>query len=284
MVYGTIPEIRRLTGKIAIREHDVSLSPNKGDGSTTEFIIPNVGNNKSFICDKDASTTSTITTADITVYVNGVSVTVSSIDEEKGSVTLDSAPANGAFVTADYTWSEVSDQMVIDKMNIVKLMLDKTLRGSNIGSQSYTQVEWGDGETKTFLLHHFDVTSVDTVTVNGVSKTEDTHYYLIKHDRTNLIKEIVFDTAPIKDEKNISIAYTYGDNNYINDRVANLLAARLLLLDMPLDQKTGRYRKGFTNQNATNMDIEIDLSRLELITRELGELRPYVDKRVKTTW
>ena len=42
--------------------------------------------------------------------------------------------------------------------------------------------------------------------------------------------------------------------------------------------------KGFTNQNAINADIEIDLSRLELITRELGELRPYVDKRVKTTW
>ncbi len=66
----TGPEtVPRLDGKIQLEsKNDMKKrgipSPNKGDASTTEFIIPNVGNNKSFICDKDASTTSTITTAD----------------------------------------------------------------------------------------------------------------------------------------------------------------------------------------------------------------------------
>lgn len=281
MVYGSIPNIRRLTGKVAIREHAIPLAPDKGDGSTLEFLVPQIGNNLGYFVDKDADQTSTITVADVTVYVDGTPVTVASIDELKGSIILDAAPLSAKRITADVTWSEVSDTMVIDAMNLTSELLDITIRGSNIVSQSHTQIEWGNGELKEYTLDHYGVTSVDTVTIDGTVKTLDTHYWEIVHPRTSYIKSIIFEQAPIKDQENVSIAYTYGYSSYIVTRVSELYAARQLLIDMPSDTKSGRYRRGLSNKGSSNMDIQSELSRLETITRELNELRKFFDKTIK---
>jgi hypothetical protein len=74
------------------------------------------GSNKVFtttykrIC--DANDDDEVDSNDVTVYVNGTRVTVSSVDAAEGSITLLAAPANGAAITCDYFYTNVSSDYV----------------------------------------------------------------------------------------------------------------------------------------------------------------------------
>jgi len=273
MVYGSIPTVRALAGATLVFEHGVKLN-GVPDGVLTEFKIPAVGDRKSYIVDQTADKTSTITVADITVYVNGTPVTVSSIDEDEGSLILASAPLTGDVVTADYMWSEVSDNEIIEGMNIATEIVQQIIRGANDVSNTYTQLIDGNGVDREFEFEHADVTSVDTVTVNGTVLTENTDYYLYKHERTNLYWYIKFKTPPIAKEHVISIDYTYGELKYMYTRLANLHAARHVILAFLKPERTGgTFKKG---QNPKKRG---DTTKLAEINEEIIYLREFVEKR-----
>jgi hypothetical protein len=71
------------------------------------------GTNTVFTTEKkpivDSNYDDAVTTADVIVYVNGSPVTVSSINAVTGAFTLAAAPVNGSVVTADYSFSNVTE-------------------------------------------------------------------------------------------------------------------------------------------------------------------------------
>jgi len=79
--------------------------PVQGDGSTTAFYTEHAPL-------VDLNDSGTVTIADVTVFVNGTSVTISSIDATQGKITLSAAPANGADLTVIYAWSPADDSDV----------------------------------------------------------------------------------------------------------------------------------------------------------------------------
>ncbi|KKN31659.1 hypothetical protein LCGC14_0821770 [marine sediment metagenome] len=130
MVYGLIPKVRKLAGISAVREHTVQIGV--GDGIETVFQIPSVANRQSFFVDKDAATSSTISVDDdVIAYSNGSTTPITSIDQDSGKITLTNPPASDVIVTADYGASEVSDQDVIEAMEIAEEMTDEIIRGKN---------------------------------------------------------------------------------------------------------------------------------------------------------
>ena len=76
--------------------------PVQGDGSTTAFYTEHAPI-------VDLNDDGSVTIADVTVYVNGTSVTISAIDAAQGKITLAAAPVNGADLTVIYAWSPSDD-------------------------------------------------------------------------------------------------------------------------------------------------------------------------------
>lgn len=74
------------------------------------------GSNKAFTTDHgpitDSNDDDAIDNTDVTVYVNGVAVTVSAVNATTHTITLAAAPANGTTVTADYRYSNITDAYV----------------------------------------------------------------------------------------------------------------------------------------------------------------------------
>lgn len=92
----------QMVGRVESLYDSSRSEPVEGDGTTSVFYsehAPLVDNND------DGS----VTTSDVTVYVNGTSVAISSIDAAQGKITLSSAPANGASLAVTYAWSPSSD-------------------------------------------------------------------------------------------------------------------------------------------------------------------------------
>jgi len=278
LVYGLIPDVRSAAGIKTEYVHGVKLS--NGDGSATEFDVPFIGRHRGYIVDLAASTTSTITVADIIVYDDGTPVTVSAIDADKGSVTLDSAPVDGSIMTADYKWSLVSDDEVIKAMDQAEEMVDFILRGKNVASQSYSQSIYGDGVEHEFEFDHADVTAIVSVTVDGSALTEGTHYKLIKFPRTDRYWYIDFVTPPrTKAEAAVgTIAYTHGENSDLGDRLSNLYAARFLILGaIRSAQSQAQFKKNNTTIRAG------EFSRIKDINEELMDLQVWLNRDKKYT-
>lgn len=273
MVYGNITEIRGLAGKLPEFKHSVSLGT--GDGSTIEFELPAVGRNLGYIIDLSSDKTSSIDVDDIIVYVDSTPVTVASIDEDKGTVTLDSAPADGDKVTADYKWSEISDIQIISSMNIAQPQVERIIRGVNIKDTIKTESIDGNGIERSFEFEPSDVTSITTVTVDGSVLTEDTHYTLYKYENSIYYWKIVFYTAPLNGYKNIVILYKHGrDAEYIVDELSNLLSARSVVLKYVRSHKSvGQFVKGKQVKSVGNT------SRLAELNKAIKDLLPYADNR-----
>lgn len=271
MVYGDITDVRGLAGIIPEYKHSTKLGT--GDGSNVEFELPAVGRNMGYIIDLNGSTTSTIDVNDIVVYVSGTPVTVSSIDEDKGSVILASPPASNAVVTADYKWSEVSDSQILNAMNIATEQVNTIIQGSNVTGNTLTDTFDGDGYTKTFELLKKDIASIDTVTVDGVTQTENTHYYTYKYDN-GFYWYVHFETAPRKANKNVKITYTYGSNTFMNDHLSNLLASRIVILKyIKSHRSAGEFVKGKQSR------VSARTTRLTEINNQIMEMMKYLDKR-----
>ena len=275
MVYGSIENVRTLASIKPVYQHGQRLKD--GDGSSTEFKIPSVGLNQGFFVDLAGVTSSEITVDDIVVYDDGTPVTVSSIDEDAGTVTLSVAPADDSVMTADYKRSQVSDGKVIEAMEIAEELVDDIIRGSNVAGNSYVQYESGDGEEFEWEFDHSDVISFTSVVVDGSTLTEDTDYWVRKFPRTDRYWYIEFDTRPNKGHKNIVITYIHGNNQKNIDKLSNLYAARHLIHgDVRLQDSSGMWIEG-----AGNYDSEGDRSKLGMINREIIDLQSILDRRSK---
>ena len=278
MVYGLIPDVRSLAGIKTEYVHSIKVST--GDGSTTEFDLPFIGRQRGYIVDLAASKTSTITVADIIVYVDGTPVTVSSIDEDKGSVTLAAAPNNSTAITADFKWSLVSDVEVIKSMDYAEEMVDFVIRGNNVGTITYTQEIHGDGVETEYEFEHADVLSLTTVTIDSSVYVENTNYKLIKFPRTDRYWYIKFVVPPRKDDTQAvgSIVYVHGENTELGDRLSNLYAARYLILGaLRSAQSQGQFKK-----NSTNTRVG-EFSRLKDINEEIMSIQKFLDRDTKYT-
>lgn len=114
-MFSSLKDVR-LDGGFQIQERKSSLydsggSPAEGDGTTTVFYTkyrPIVDDNG----DDVVNTTAVSGVYDVIVYVNGTSVSITSIDAAQGKITLAAAPANGAVISISYAWSSIDDAMV----------------------------------------------------------------------------------------------------------------------------------------------------------------------------
>ena len=273
MVYGSINKVRTLAGIKPVFSHGQKLK--SGTGSKTEFRVPTIGENTGFFVDLAADKTSTITVDDVVVYVDGTPVTVSSLDQDAGTVTLAVAPIQDAVVTIDYQYSEVSDDDVIDSMNQAEEMIDIIIRGKNVADNSYTQTNSGDGYKSDFEFDHSDVITVDTVTVDGIVLVSGTDYYLWKFQRTSRYWYIEFVNPPNYDFQNVVIAYTHGEVTNLADKLSNLYAARYLLQgDIRLSESKSRWVDGDGKKEAKG-----DRSRMAMVNREIMAIQDIVNKR-----
>jgi len=105
MSYITLQQIREASGF----QFNVEGETLTGTANGTNKVF--YTSNKPIV---DADYDDTVDASDITVYVDGTEVTVSSVDALTGKITLENAPSNGATVTADYSWSSLKDERVDD--------------------------------------------------------------------------------------------------------------------------------------------------------------------------
>lgn len=150
----------------------------------------------------DANYDDDVTTADVTVYVNGSPVTVSSLNQATGVMTLASAPANGATVTADYRYSNVSagavdqvrdeaeeaveeamdgldDVPVATSRKIARWYAAGLLLTRDYGFSSDTSLTAKDGEARlkraeAWLAKYQALSDLTTGTTSGITKQLDT--------------------------------------------------------------------------------------------------------------
>lgn len=83
-------------------QREIGESLGTGDGSNKKFYAAHKP-----LSDYNADDSVTVT--DVVLYVNGAPVTVTGINVTTGEIEAQSAPANGADVTADYSWQNVTD-------------------------------------------------------------------------------------------------------------------------------------------------------------------------------
>lgn len=249
-----------------------------GNGSNTVFKIPSVGNRQSFFVDKDASTTSTISVDDdVVAYTDGVVTAITSINEDSGEITLTNAPDLNAVVTADWGASEVSDQAVIEAMEIAEEITDLIIRGKNSAGNNYIQLEDGDGFTRDYRFDHSDVITINSVTVDGITKVIDTDYKLYKF-KGSLTRYwyIQFRSTPRNDLQNIEIDYDHGEVKVGVTRLSEYMSARYILLEIKPSRTSGMFKKG-----DGGLPEKGDVSRLPQINREIKSLKMKYDRRIK---
>jgi len=278
MVYGKIAEVRRLAGMRPQKAYNVSIGT--GDGVETEFELIYVGYNEGFLLDQDQQTVVNPTLAlgitDITVYADDVPVTVSSVDNEKGTVTLSSAPSDTAVITADFWHSLVSDEMVIDVMQTSEERVQDFIDGTLDTATAKTYYYDGDGYEDEFWMKDKDVTSITSVTVGGGTKTANVDYYTYYYDTARTrIAYIKFKTPPSASTlQNIVVVVEHGQSKYSLVRLSNLIAGKMLLAELPDSAIVGEFKKG--SQSSGKVPTS---SRLRMINSEIAGILEHYDRR-----
>lgn len=89
------------------------------------------GSNKVFTVDHkplvDRTGDDSVDAADVALYVDGTSVTVSAVNETTGAITVPTAPGNGTDVTVDYAYSSVSSDEVVEVIQEASEWVDDEL-------------------------------------------------------------------------------------------------------------------------------------------------------------
>lgn len=273
MVYGTIEQVRELAGIKPEFAHKVPLK--KADGVTAVFEVPAVGRNKGFFVDLTDGQSSTITIADVVVYDDGVSVTVASIDQDAGTVTLSLVPALDSIMTIDYKYSKISDANVIEAMDIAEEITDIEIGGKGSAGNAFTQTEDGDGYETDFTLEHSDVTSITSVTVEGTVQTADTDYFTYTYRGSAHISEIKLLSPAPNIHKTLVIVYEHGSTSDLIDRLSNLFAARHILLQIARINPSVRNVKGSGKEPSRSSNFAL----LQAVNNEINNIRTYVSHR-----
>lgn len=148
---------------------------------------------------------------------------------------------------------------------------DTTFGVNNI----FTQVEDGDGAETIWNFEFADVTSVEVVTVDGSTLTVNTDYWIYKFEGSNTRYNLIrFNNSPSNDKQNISIALIYGEINSGVTRMAELLAAEYILLEINPARTSGMWVKG-DGRNKEKGSV----SRLGYIQKQLKTLKVKYDRR-----
>ena len=176
-----------------------------GDGTTVKFYF-----NTRYLIDGNGD--GIIDGDDVTIYSDDTSVAIDHINAEKGYVVLGTAPQSETAITADFFKSDLPDWEIEEEIkNFSKLIEDKT--GNTFAYDGlYTQIWDGSGEEKDFFFDRYPVYEIVSYDIDGdTSLVEDTDYYL--YPKSDKALYITFETPPLKDNKNVSITYRYGESN-----------------------------------------------------------------------
>lgn len=98
--YATRQAIRKESG----RQHRISAERPSGvvDGTNTDFYTA-----RKYLVDRNDD--DVLSASDVVAYVDGSAVPVASVNQDNGLIKLETAPAAGKVITADYQFSELSD-------------------------------------------------------------------------------------------------------------------------------------------------------------------------------
>lgn len=123
MSYASVQSIRESAGLLSKAENETPA------GSAN-------GTNKVFTTKRrpivDSNNDDEVTIEDVSLFVNGASVPVASIDKDTGTVNAVTAPVNGAKVTIDYHFSPISDEYVEGKQEEADDWVDTKIRTAGI--------------------------------------------------------------------------------------------------------------------------------------------------------
>lgn len=90
------------------------------------------GTNKVFVVDRrpivDSNNDDAVNESDVVFYVDSLPVTVVTLDQTAGSITLETAPTVGQVLTVDYCFSPLNDEYVIGKQQEADNWINSKIR------------------------------------------------------------------------------------------------------------------------------------------------------------
>lgn len=242
--YTTHAKVRRLSGheKVIV----VGESIGTGDASNKIFYVSNFP-----IIDQSGDEVADKT--DVTVYVSGVSVTITSISADEGKITLDAAPGNGTPVTADYWYSDVSETAIADSILYGEAELEDLTGQEFTNANSKTDYFDGDSKEKVFILRKYPIQTITSVKIRDPGQTSWTTQTLADGDGadddywkyiTDGDSYIEFVIAPTLGHQNVEIIYTYGYSSVpeMVDELAACLAALYIHIVVDSGWSISSYR------------------------------------------
>lgn len=205
MRYTSIRAVRRITGKRPKREVTYAIGTTDGVGKI--FYIKH-----RFLADGNGD--EIIDSNDITVYVNGTSVTIADINTFTGAITLADVPLTDLAVTADFFWHDYDDSEIIEDIeHFSRLIEHETGTKFYPGNQTTEKVN-GTGTQKRFFfgkgkpITEIVSYSIDEVTTGLVLNTD---YFLYPDDDRAFFIEFI--SPPLWGHKNVQLTYKYGESN-----------------------------------------------------------------------
>jgi hypothetical protein len=275
MAYSTNAAVRRKAGALSKVERGIGLK-GTADGVNKTFYIP-----QAFLGDTNGD--GSVTTADITVYDDGTSVAVTSIDIDINQVVLTAAPAAASVMTADYIWHTIKESEITTAIANADARIDRATGYKGSAANVYTQYWNGDGENRVFHFDHRPVTAINSYDIDGVTSglTELTHYWL--QPVPTRAFWIEFLSAPTTDHQNVKIVYQYGEVDTVVAQLSMYMAAVEILEDNLTmgNQATatykGRQQGGYTRGSNKNVAlIDIYTAKIDKLWSEVGGIMEVV--------
>jgi len=276
MAYTTHAQVRYFSGQEPT--YVVGESLGTGDNSETTFYTE-------YYPLADVNGSESITITDVTVYVDGSPVTVSSVNGNSGQIILASAPGTDTAITVDYAYSSVSEEAFALAIASADDFVEEET--GQVFSNANAKTDYFDGDSlkKVFILEKYPVQSITAVSLREAggtgwdTQTEadgdgvDDDYWPYITDNQSWIE---FVEAPETGNRNVKIEYTYGYSSIptLASELSACFAAIwiLLLLDsgwgieeFRLVEQQVRFAKGTAHaQHIERLQAHIDrlLSRV----------------------
>lgn len=272
MGFTTIEKVRARAGVRGKYERNPVKLFGTADGTNKDFYLPT-----NYIIDSDGD--ESVTTSDLVVYDDGVSVAITSIDVSSGKVVLTAAPAASSDMTVSYTHSNIKDSEISAYITQVEDFVKKECRTIDTET-TYTQYWDGDGETVTFYFRYIPVTEVTEVDIGGsTSYTENTDYWLYpERDNATYIK---FLGAPSTDNQNIKITYKYGETNYVINKLVTAMVARDIVVNRMSSENIGKVAYSGRNNEMKYYTEGTHVSMKRALEDEISDLMSKVPGRMR---
>jgi len=278
--YTTIRRVRAETGLRPTREWRDPIGT--GDGTTTVFELNFAGQDKyHYVVSRDQA--GSVSEADVDVYLNNSTTREDdanyTLDEEEGTITFTSAPANGHAVHCTYWHSPISDDEIENEcipwaMDYIDRVTNQQFYTDGDSYSSQTDVWDGDGVTDSFRLSRGRIIEVTSYNIDGTTSglTEDDDYYLYPKQH-----RIVFETPPANDKRNVQITYTYGTpiNETVKELATILASIKAISMVICRTGQTGVVtgtgaQRSYRDSNRFVTQTKLLYERAELLFKQLG--------------